>query len=63
MVKLTKSLTQWLINNGHQDKMALLMFGHVELFTEEMQKQYLDWVQTDEGKKYLQGGEFYEEPI
>ena len=63
MVKLTKSLVQWLSDNGHKDKIALLMFGHLELFTEEMQEQYLEWVQTDEGKKYLQGGEFYEEPI
>ena len=63
MVKLTKSLSQWLVNNGYQFELGLIMFGHVELFTKEMQEQYLEWIQTDEGKKYLEGGEFYEEPI
>lgn len=37
------------------------MFGHTELLTEEMYKEYLDWCQTDEGKKYLKGGSEYKE--
>lgn len=39
MVKLTQSLYQWLWDN-HHDKVALIMFGHVELFTPEMNQQY-----------------------
>lgn len=52
MVRLTESLKQWLFMN-HRDIIPLLLFGHVELFTEEMQKEYLEWCKTDEGKKYL----------
>ena len=37
------------------------MFGHLELFTEEMQKAYLEWCLTDDGKQYLQGGSKYKE--
>ena len=35
------------------------MFGHTELFTEEMQKEYIAWCKTDEGKQYLKGGSKY----
>ena len=55
MVKLTQSLKHWLWEN-HKDKLSLILFGHVELFTEEMNKEYLAWCQTDEGKQYLEGG-------
>lgn len=47
MVKLTQSLSRWLWVN-HRDKIALIMLGHTELFTEEMQKEYLEWCKTDE---------------
>ena len=60
MVKLTQSLQEWLWRN-HKDKIGLIMFGHVELFTAEMQKEYLEWCKTDEGKKYLKGGSEYKE--
>lgn len=60
MVKLTQSLSQWLFEN-HPDKLSLIMFGHIELFTEEMNTEYLQWCQTDEGKKYLKGGSEYKE--
>lgn len=60
MVKLTQSLSQWLFRN-HKDILPLIMFGHVELFTEEMQQEYLDWCGTDEGRKYLKGGECYKD--
>lgn len=53
MVKLTHSLQHWLYIH-HPDIIAPLMFGHVELFTEEMKKQYIEWCQTEEGKRYLQ---------
>ena len=34
-------------------------FGHLELFTHEMREEYIAWCQSDEGKKYLKGGENY----
>lgn len=60
MIKLTKSLVEWLKRN-HPELIALLTFGHVELFTDEMQQQYLEWVQTEEGQQYLKGGSKYAE--
>ena len=60
MVKLTQSLSVWLFMN-HKDILPLLMFGHVELFTPEMQQEYLAWCQTDEGRQYLKGGSKYKE--
>ena len=60
MVKFTQSLYQWLWEN-HRDKVALIMFGHVELFTPEMKQQYLEWCQTEEGRQYLKGGSKYRE--
>ncbi len=60
MVKLTQSLEQWLWMN-HREILPLIMFGHVELFTEEMKQEYLKWCLTDEGKQYLKGGSKYEE--
>ena len=58
MVKLTQSLKQWLWEN-HKEKLPLIMFGHTELFTEEMNKEYLAWCQTEDGKQYLEGGSKY----
>ena len=60
MVKLTQSLYQWLWDN-HRDKVVLIMFGHGELFTQEMKQQYLEWCQTEEGRQYLKGGSKYKE--
>ena len=60
MVKLSLSLKHWLWEN-HRDIIGLLMFGHVELFTEDMRREYIAWCQTDEGKKYLKGGSEYKE--
>lgn len=60
MFKLTQSLSKWLSDN-HIDKMPLIMLGHIELFTEEMQKEYLEWCKTDEGRKYLKGSSEYKE--
>ena len=61
MPKLTESLHQFLFKN-HKDDYGLIMLGHVELFTEDMQKEYLDWVKTDEAKPYLEGGSLYKDP-
>lgn len=58
MIELTQSLRQWLWDN-HRDIIGLIMFGHLELFTEDMKKEYLEWCQTEEGKQYLKGGSKY----
>lgn len=60
MVKLTQSLRRWLSIN-HPEKLPLIMFGHIELFTKEMQREYLEWCKTEEGKQYLKGGSKYKE--
>lgn len=60
MVKLTQSLKHWLFKN-HKDKLGLIMLGHIELFTEEMNEEYIKWCQTEEGKQYLKGGSKYKE--
>lgn len=52
MIKLTKNLQHWLLEN-HSDIISLIMFGHIELFTQDMRKEYLKWCQTEEGKKYI----------
>lgn len=59
MVKLTQSLREWLWRK-HKDKLALIMFGHTELLTEEMYKEYIEWCKTEEGEQYLKGGSKYE---
>ena len=60
MVKLTCSLNHWLWVN-HPELISLITFGHTELFTPEMQEEYLAWVATAEGRSYLQGGSNYKE--
>ncbi len=60
IVKLTQSLEQWLWEN-HRHKLALIMFGHVELLTDEMWNEYIAWCRTDEGRQYLKGGSKYKE--
>lgn len=60
MVKLTQSLQKWLFDN-HKDVLPMILMGHLELFTREMQKEYLKWCKTEDGKKYLVGGSCYKE--
>lgn len=60
MVKLTQSLNHWLWEN-HRDKLTLILLGHLEEFTPEMQQAYLEWCQTDDGRQYLKGGSKYQE--
>ena len=60
MVVLTKSFRQWLWEN-HRDIIGLVMFGHTELVTEDMYREYLEWCKTEEGKQYLKGGSNYNE--
>ncbi len=59
MVELTQSLAQWLWDN-HKDKIALIMFGHTELMTDEMWNEYIEWCKTDDGRQYLKGGSKYD---
>jgi hypothetical protein len=61
MVRLTESLIQWL---WRYDKtlLAPIMLGRVELMTDEMWDQYIEWCKTEEGRQYLQGGSKYKEP-
>lgn len=58
MVKMTQSFEKWLWDN-HRDKFVLIALGHVELLTEEMAQQYIEWCGTEEGQKYLKGGSEY----
>ena len=58
MVQLTQSLREWLWR-FHRDKIGLILFGHVELITEEMVRDYLEWCKTEEGSQYLKGGSKY----
>lgn len=60
MIKLTQSLKHWLFVN-HRDILPLIMFGHTELFTEGMCREYLDWCKTEDGRQYLKGGSKYKE--
>lgn len=59
MVILTQSLYMFLWK-FYRDKIVLITFGHVELFTAEMKAEYIEWCKTDEGKQYLEGGSEYD---
>lgn len=61
MVKMTESLKQWLWIN-HRELIPLIGFGHLELFTDEMKEQYIEWCKTEEGQQYLKGGAKYKDP-
>lgn len=60
MVRLTQSLFMWLWEN-HKDIIHLIKFGHTELLTDEMCKEYIEWCKTDEGRQYLEGGSKYDQ--
>ena len=62
MTKLTASLNKFLMDRYPGDIM-LIRLGHIENFTDKMQEEYIEWVQTDEGKSYLKGGENYHDPM
>lgn len=55
MVTLTPSLQKWLWDN-HRELLPLIMFGHIELFTPEMQEKYLAWCSSEKGSAYLNKG-------
>ena len=56
---LTQSLEIFLYKH-HRDKLAPIMFGDLEVFTEEMVKEYVEWCKTEEGRQYLKGGNMYD---
>ena len=58
MVQMTQSFEHWLFKY-HKDIFALFLFGHVELLTDEMWSEYIEWCETDDGKQYLRGGSKY----
>ena len=58
MIKLTCSLKHWLAINYPYD-FVLITFGHAELLTPEMQAEYIEWCKTEEGKRYLVGGDLH----
>lgn len=58
MPVMTQSFEHWLFTY-HNDIFAPVAFGHLELITEEMLKEYINWLDTDEGKSYLKGGSNY----
>ena len=60
MCKFTASMEAWLLKY-HKELIVPLIFGHTELLTEELTKEYLKWCQTEEGKEYLKGGSKYKE--
>ena len=60
MVKMTLSFSHWCWT-FHREIYPLLMFGHVEELTPDLRREYIDWCNTDEGKRYLKGGDKYEE--
>lgn len=60
-VRMTASMEHWLFVN-HPEILPLIGFGHLELFTDEMKGEYLKWCATEEGKRYLVGGDLYHDP-
>ena len=60
MISITQSLREFLIRKRMLKELTQLSFGHVEVYTPELQKEYLEWVQTEEGQAYLKGGEKYD---
>ena len=56
---MTQSMEVWLITY-HRDKFVPIAFGHLELFTEEMAREYVEWCLTEEGRQYLKGGSKYD---
>lgn len=60
MVTFTQSMEQWLAKY-HRDLLVPLMFGHTEVLTDELCREYAEWCLTEEGGQYLKGGSKYDE--
>ena len=52
MVTMTLSFKTWCLRY-HREIYSLLMFGHVELLTDDMKKEYLEFLVTMTGKPLL----------
>ena len=52
MIKMTKSFEVF-IARYHKDILVPLSFGHIELMTDEIWEEYVNWCETDEAKPYL----------
>lgn len=61
MIKPTLSLAKFFEIKGLKKELTLLYFGHTEVLTPELQAEYMEWVQTDEGRSYLKGGANYKD--
>lgn len=59
MATMTQSFEVWVFTY-HKDLFVPLMFGHTEVLTEELSKEYIEWCKSDEGKQYLEGGSKYD---
>lgn len=60
MTKLTQSFATFLFEY-HKDILVPISFGYLELLTKEIEQEYLEWCNTEEGKQYLKGGSKYDE--
>ena len=56
MIRMTYSMSVFLATR-YPKLYPLIGFGHLELFTDGMRKEYIEWCLTDEGKQYLKGEE------
>lgn len=56
MIKMTQSLEHWLFKY-HRDKFTLIMLGHIEVFTDEMQKDYIEWCKTYDVRQVNRNGQ------
>ena len=52
MIEMTKSFEVF-IARKHKDILVPLSFGHIELMTDEIWEEYVNWCETDEAKPYL----------
>ena len=62
MIRMTQSLSTFLLK-FYRDKYTLIQFGHLEEFSNEMRKEYFEWLHTEEGRSYLKGGSNYKEEL
>lgn len=62
IIKLTASLERFLSTKYPEKFVLVSSFGHAEEITEDIHREYCDWLETDEGKSYLKGGINYHEP-
>ncbi len=59
MIKPTLSLAKFFEIKGLKKELTLLYLGHTDVLTPELQAEYMEWVQTDDGRSCLKGGANY----